>query len=655
MSNRSGYVMVIGIMMVAIASIIAVAVITQVDTTLRKVILVRNKLEEEADALKIIATAAAYLRSKYSVANGFYLAEHRSYQEYYDTVKSVVLNNSGPVERSVWESLFSIGSENYLSIVKDLLNFSSGQSPLQRAIRDSKEKGLIDADLSKVKVVAVAEAETRTWSILLFVQVNNSYCWAAVGPEGFFNYAVFLPNGIPERTYYATGEVIDGPSWFGVDNNGEGGLGIAGNPGPRFYGKVFYKKLRNYSYEDLSKIFLGGRVTLTDADVKAYKDAFQGKTYWEAQLESLQKVDLISFAKNEIPSPNEPAGIEIVYDKASGGQNMDDLIVTSKIETIRNEDGQNVDTQVLIIGGPEDGYFKLANEKYKIRIEVPFPGPPNVPVKIVLEQFQSRGEPLRYERTLGSFNGFLGLFCKTTNSQVAFGKRNEWVKNVFMGDWTILVMGNRGRQQEQTPHDIVNVYSDIEYYSARSDREMVLRIDNNEYRVKMNPFFVSGEPIPNNRDVKGLVKLADGGAIEIDGKTFWDAWYKTMAEIGTKDHINFITTGDINIPWHNGYKLNSGIRNLRMDMSIFTMYWDRDKAKRNQNPLVPTLKVDYGKFQGLSYRFIFGSLASEMVTATWSGNKGLKEFNVFDQRLYSAKRGFAPMTGAIMLEGLRLR
>lgn len=86
------------------------------------------------------------------------------------------------------------------------------------------------------------------------------------------------------------------------------------------------------------------------------------------------------------------------------------------------------------------------------------------------------------------------------------------------------------------------------------------------------------------------------------------------------------------------------------------MYWDRNRKPGQGNQvLVPTLKVDYKEFQGLSYRVVFGSIASEAVTATWSGNKELKEFNIFDNRLYSAKRGFSPMTGAILLEGLRLR
>ncbi|HOJ87481.1 MAG TPA: hypothetical protein PLP64_00240 [Pseudothermotoga sp.] len=187
---------------------------------------------------------------------------------------------------------------------------------------------------------------------------------------------------------------------------------------------------------------------------------------------------------------------------------------------------------------------------------------------------------------------------------------------------------------------------------------MVVEYQGKSYEVLMDPFFADGTPIPNNKDVKGRLKLASGGqTLElIDGKTFWDAWYKKLAQVGSKDHINLITTGDIDTPWHDGYKLGSDIRNLRMDMSVFTMYWDRDRKPGQGNKvLVPTLRVDYSKFQGLSYRVVFGSIASEAVTATWSGNKGLKEFNIFDNRLYSAKKGFSPMTGAILLEGLRLR
>ncbi|AEH50657.1 hypothetical protein [Pseudothermotoga thermarum] len=655
MKGKSGYVMVAAIMMIAIASIIATAIITQVNTTIKSVALASGKLKDEADALKVIAMSAAYLRSKYSVASGFYLAEHLTAQEYYEKIKDIVLNSLGPVERNAWVNLFENDLAEDFSTIKDLLSFQLGESPLKKAIYDSKSRGLINADPSKIKVFTLSESETKAWLLLLFVQVNNSYCWAFVGPEGFFNYAVFLPNGIPEGTYYGTGEVIDGPAWFGVDENGKGGLGIGGIPGPRFYGKTFYRLLRKhvqYTDRELLEIFAAGQVVLSDADVKAYKEAFQGKTYWQAQIESLPRVDLVKFAKGEISMPEGSAGIEIIYSKSPGGQTVDDLIITSTVQIV---DGTFV--QVINIEGPEDGYFRLKDEKYKVRIEIPFPGPPNVPVKIHLEQAQAKGEPLFYERILNSFNGFFGLFCDTTNSQVAFGKKDQWIKNVFMGDWTILVMGNRGRQKEQTPHDNVVIYSDIEYFSANSEREMIVKIDGMEYKVKMDPFFSNGEPIPNNKNVVGQVRLVNGSTITIDGKTFWDFWYRTMSEVGTKDHISLITTGDIVIPWHGGYYIpgTSRIRNLRMDMSVFVMYWDREKAKNIQNPLVPTFKVNYKDFKDLSYRFIFGSIAAEAVTATWSGTKGLKEFNVFDQRLYSAKKGFAPMTGAIKLEGLRLR
>ncbi|MEJ5229663.1 MAG: hypothetical protein WHT65_06640 [Pseudothermotoga sp.] len=656
MRARSGYVIVVSILLVAVCAIISVAIFTQIEATVRKVSLSIQKLTDKSDALKIIATVGAYMRSKYSVANGFYLADHLNAQVDFDEVKNIVINGSGPVEKTIWQSFFDENSLNDIrfSSIKNLLLLGNGSdSPLKRALLDSKAKGLVEIDLSKVRVYAFSESTDRSWVVLLCANVGTSWAWALVGPEGFFNYAVFLPNGIPGSTYYGNGEVIDGPSWFGVDDFGHGGLGIGGNPGPRFYGKTFYRLLRDYLIRPAkqSDVFVGGRVTLSDSDVEAFKSAYQGKVYWEAQLSTFNKVDIIDLAKGIVSVPQDPSGLILSYSKLPDSK-KDDLNITSSIIRINNQD-----VQILRFSG-EDGYFERdGNKRYQVEVRIPFPGPPNVQATIVATETAS-GELNTYTATLPSFNGFLGLFCETTNSVVGIGTKGSWTKNIFMGDWTILVMGNRGRQQEQTPWDILRVYGDIEYYSARDTNTMVIDFQGRSYEVFMNPFFADGTPIPNNKDVKGRLRLVDGSqTIDlIDGKTFWDAWYKKLAQVGSRDHINLITTGDIEIPWHDGYRVGSGIRNLRMDMSIFTMYWDRSRKPGQGNQvLVPTLKVDYSKFGGLSYRVVFGSIASEAVTATWDGTKGLKEFNIFDNRLYSAKRGFSPMTGAILLEGLRLR
>ncbi len=653
MTAKNGYIIVISILLVAVCAIISVAIFTQIEATIRKVSLTVQRLQEKSDAIKVIATAGAYLRSKYSVANGFYLADHLTVPSDFGEVKNVIINSSGPVEKTVWQDFFTGGSisDVQFSTLKNLLQLASGSdSPLKKALIDSKAKKLIQADLSKIRVYAFSQSNDRSWLVLLCTNIGTSWAWALVGPEGFFNYAVFLPNGIPSMTYYGDGEVIDGPSWFGVDDRGTGGLGIGGSIGPRFYGKSFYRILRDYLIGPAkqSDVFLGGRVTLSDNDVAAFKSAYQGKVYWEAQLSSFEKVDIVDLAKGNANIPQNPAGLILTYSKLPN-TNKDDLIINSSISKMNGND-----VQIIEFSGP-DGYFKKDGRSYQVELIIPFPGPPNVPISVVATETES-GK--RYTSSLPSFNGFLGLLCETTNSSIGIGKKDSWNKNIFMGDWTILVMGNKGRQEEQTPWDTVKIYTDIEYYSARDDSTMIVEYQGKSYEVFMNPFFADKTPIPNNRDVKGRLKLVDGSqTLElIDGKTFWDAWYKKLAQVGSKDHINLITTGDIIVPWHDGYKTGSGIRNLRMDMSIFTMYWDRNKKPGQGNQvLVPTFKVDYSKFQGLSYRVVFGSIASEAVTATWSGSKGLKEFNIFDNRLYSAKRGFSPMTGAILLEGLRLR
>jgi len=305
-----------------------------------------------------------------------------------------------------------------------------------------------------------------------------------------------------------------------------------------------------------------------------------------------------------------------------------------------DQEGQKA--QLIKIRGPE-GYFELkgdhhGNNKYQVDILVPYPGPPNVPVTLTATETKPNGDTETYSMTIADFNGF-----------------------IFMGDWTILVMGNKGRQQEQTPWDELRVYGDLKYYSATG--QMELTVDGETYLVNMDPFFDDGTPIPNNRDVQGQLTVKDVDSeetttITIDGKTFWDAWYGKLAqEDSTKDHVSIVTTADISTPWHDGYLNSDGsIRNIRMDMSAFIMYWDRNRKPGNpHSPNVPTLEVDYNRFEGLGYRVIFGSIASEAVTATWNGSKGLKEFNIFDKRLYSAKQGLSPMTGATLLEGLRVR
>lgn len=658
MRARHGYVLVLSILMVLASSVISIALFTQIDATVKKVGYVTNHLKDESDALKALALSAAYLRSRFSVASGFNLSEHPVTADELNNIVQTVLRASGPAEKIIWQQLFSSFGDD--ALVRDLMRSGTAKSALGTALFDSNQKGLIETDFSNLRVLAVSTNSIKTWQILLYVESNTARAWTVIGPEGFFNYAVFLPNGIPGYSYYGTGEIIDGPSWFGVDERGHGGLGIGGDPGPRFYGKTFYKELRKYYGVDENDVFLGGRVILKDEEVTQMRESFQGKTYWDKQIESLSKVDIIDTLKSGTP-PASSTGLILTYSKLSGGGNTDDDVVfTSEVV---DQDGQKA--QLIKIRGPE-GYFELkgdqqGNNKYQVDMLVFYPGPPNVPVTLTATETRPNGDTETYFMTIADFNGFLAFMCDTTNSYVALGEKDKWTENIFMGDWTILVMGNKGRQQEQTPWDELRVYGDLKYYSATG--EMELTVDGETYLVNMDPFFDDGTPIPNNRDVQGqlTVKSVDSEettTITIDGKTFWDAWYGKLAqENSTKDHVSVVTTADISTPWHNGYlKSDGSIRNIRMDMSAFIMYWDRGRKPGNpQSPNVPTLEVDYNKFQGLGYRVIFGSIASESVTPTWSGSKGLKEFNIFDKRLYSAKQGLSPMTGATLLEGLRVR
>ena len=663
MRAKRGYVLVLSILMVLASSIISIALFTQIDATVRRVGYVTNHLKDESDALKALALSAAYLRSKFSVASGFDLSEHPLATDELNNITQTVLRASGPAEKAIWQQVFSSFGDD--ALVRDLMKSGGARSSLGIALFDSNQKGLIETDFSDLRVLVVSSNDINIWQILLYVESNTAKAWTVVGPEGFFNYAVFLPNGIPSYSYYGTGEVIDGPSWFGVDENGYGGLGIGGNPGPRFYGKTFYKKLRKYYGVSEDDVFLGGRVILKDEEVTQMRESFQGKTYWDKQIESLFKVDIIDTLKSGTP-PASSTGLILTYSKLSGGGNIDDdVVLTSEII---DQEGQKA--QLIKIRGPE-GYFELkgdhqGNNKYQVDILVPYPGPPNVPVTLTATETKPNGDTdgdteKTYSMTIADFNGFLAFMCDTTNSYVALGEKGKWTENIFMGDWTILVMGNKGRQQEQTPWDELRVYGDLKYYSATG--QMELTVDGETYLVNMDPFFDDGTPIPNNRDVQGQLTVKDVDSeetttITIDGKTFWDAWYGKLAqEDSTKDHVSIVTTADISTPWHDGYLNSDGsIRNIRMDMSAFIMYWDRNRKPGSPNsPNVPTLKVDYNNFEGLGYRVIFGSIASEAVTPTWSGSNGLKEFNIFDKRLYSAKQGLSPMTGATLLEGLRVR
>lgn len=106
MKAKDGYIIIISILLVAVCAIVSVAIFTQIEATIRKTSLTIQTLKEKSDAIKIIATAGAYLRSKYSVANGFYIADHLTVQSDFSKTKNVIINSSGPVEKTIWQSFF---------------------------------------------------------------------------------------------------------------------------------------------------------------------------------------------------------------------------------------------------------------------------------------------------------------------------------------------------------------------------------------------------------------------------------------------------------------------------------------------------------------------------------------------------------------------
>ena len=697
---KKGYALVVSLILLVAIMLFVSAIFIKASNTVKRVSMTAVRLFEEETALKALVITAAYLRSKYDIISGFSSLTFSSIdQQKYDSLKTFVLKTAGPKERHIWEEDVFARWFDGTTLMKDLKE----DSELVEILENASEKGLIN-DPQDLEIACFPDRYSRRILLLYVKTRKNVYSWALLGPLTYGNFAVFLPNGMPKyignrkirvNTYYGDGEVIDGPAWFGYkDDYDHESLGIGGSVGPRFYGRVYYYELLNFSNLDEEEVFVGGQKQITMEEVNDMKKPFELETYGESIL---NKVPIMNI--NDILSSSNvstPTGIRLIYSKAPGGPDEDatdvtnDIFVTSQIIT-----SDSTHVQLLEIRGNEsaNGYDNLIKVEdqdgnpvyWQYDILVHYPGPPNCRVTVIATSIKND----IVETHMSNIESFNGLFIiradkergkgqgaggKSPNAQVAIGKEGEWIENIFMGSWTMLVTSSGGPQDTGAPHDKTSIYSDIKYYSVS---DIVDDPEDPEW-FDTYPFDDEGNPIPDLD-----VTITKNGT-EVTGKQYWEVWYRRLRKY-TNDHLDLITTGKIIIPYHEAYDLGYKYRDLQIHASIYAMYKDREGPGSQSSQHTPTFVV---KLEGLSkyfpwisdgeddeseyfpwtsdeeklgYRFVFGSIAVEEMTPTWQSQdghsfSGLKEFNSFDKRLYTyGLSEFSPETGLISLEGIRVR
>jgi len=664
---KKGYALVVSLILLVAIMLFVSAIFIKASNTVKRVSMTAVRLSEEETALKTLVITAAYLRSKYDIISGFSGLTFSSIdQQKYDSLKTFVLKTAGPKERHIWEEDVFARWFDGTTLMKDLKE----DSELVEILENASENGLIN-DPQDLEIACFPDRYSRRILLLYVKTKKNVYSWALLGPLTYGNFAVFLPNGLPINTYYGDGEVIDGPAWFGYeDDNDHESLGIGGNVGPRFYGRMYYYDLINFSDLDEKEVFVGGQEQITMEEVNKMKGPFELETYGESIL---NKVPIMNI--NDILSSSNvstPTGIRLIYSKAPGGPDVDDIFVTSQIIT-----SDSTHVQLLEIRGSEsvDGYDNLIKVEdqdgnpvyWQYDLLVHYPGPPNCKVTIIATSIKN-GNVETHISNIESFNGLFiiradkergkgqGAGGKSPNAQVAIGKEGEWIENIFMGSWTMLVTSSGGPQDTGAPHDKINIYSDIRYYSVS---DIVDDPEDPEW-FDTYPFDDEGNPIPD------LDVVVTKNGTEVTGKQYWEVWYRRLRKY-TNDHLDLITTGKIIIPYHEAYDLGYKYRDLQIHASIYAMYKDREGPGSQSPQHTPTFIVDYENFpwaseeEKLGYRFVFGSIAVEEMTPTWQSwwgyyFRGLKEFNSFDKRLYTyGLSEFSPETGLISLEGIRVR
>ena len=659
---KKGYALIISLILLTTIMLFISAIFIKASNTIRHVSITAMRLSAEDTALKALMMTAVYLRSKYDIISGFNSLTFSSIdQEKYDSFRKFVLSSSGPVERQIWEKeIFKrwFDDTNFMKNLKDENKFLD-------ILEKAYEKGLID-NPENLEIICFPDKYNMKILLLYVKTKENVYSWALLGPLTYGNFAIFLPNGMPLYTYYGDGEVIDGPAWFGYDKNHQS-LGIGGSKGPRFYGKTYYYNLSNYSGLNEKDVFIGGTEKISLQEVKEKKKYFELETYAESILNETPIKNINDILESSTIST--PTGIRLIYSKSSGGINKNDIFITSQIIT-----SDSTHIQLLKIRGNENGEFIKVEDEigkpvlWKYDILVHYPGPPNCKVTIIATSVKY-GNVRTHISEIEKFNGLLiiradrerggGTGGKSPNAQVAIGRKNEWIENIFMGSWTLLVTSSGGPQDTGAPHDKINIYSDIKYYSV-SDA-----VDDHEDPpwFDTQPFDDEGNPIP---DLNVIVRK---NGVNITGKQYWEVWYRRLRKY-TNDHLNLITTGKIVIPYHNAYNLGYKFRDLQIHASVYAMYKDREGPGSQSSRHTPAFIVNYKDFpwtsneETLGYRFVFGSIAVEEITATWQTGwswwrryfRGLKEFNSFDKRLYTyGLSEFSPETGSIFLEGIRVR
>jgi len=664
---RKGYVLVVSLILLIAIMLFVSAIFIKASNTVKRVSMTAVRLFEEETALKALVITAVYLRSKYDIISGFSGLTFSSIDhQKYDSLKTFVLKTAGPEERQIWEEDVFARWFDGTTLMKDLKE----DSELVEILENASKKELIN-DPQDLEIVCFPDKYSRRILLLYVKTRKNVYSWALLGPLTYGNFAVFLPNGLPINTYYGDGEVIDGPGWFGYEDDGNHeSLGIGGEEGPRFFGRMYYYQLRNFSNLDEEDVFVGGTVTISANDVLEMKKPFELETYANSILNEAPITNINDILK--VDTISTPTGIRLIYSKAPGGPDVDDLYITSHIITV-----DSTHVQLLKIRGREsvDGYSNMIKVEdqdgkpvyWQYDILVHYPGPPNCRVTVIATSIKNDN----IETHVSNIESFNGLFIiradkergkgqgaggKSPNAQVAIGRENEWIENIFMGSWTMLVTSSGGPQDTGVPHDKINIYSDIKYYSVS---DIVDDPEDPEW-FDTYPFDDEGNPIP---DLDATVTKND---TEVTGKQYWEVWYRRLRKY-TNDHLDLITTGKIVIPYHEAYDLGYKYRDLQLHASIYAMYKDREGPGSQSSQHTPTFIVDYENFpwtsdeKKLGYRFVFGSIAVEEMTPTWQSQdghnfSGLKEFNSFDKRLYTyGLSEFSPETGLISLEGIRVR
>jgi hypothetical protein len=226
--KKKGFILVSVIIMMIVATIIIEVVITKIQNNLNLTVMNMEKLTLQKRAGDAFITIYTYFRNQYREHYIFNLDDF--YQSatptWFNDFRNKIAGGDSP-ESKAWNKVISSFNRPFYtpkSSFQDLLKSVSGNN------------------------IQVVLTPLNSYNNLLFVVVRvhssrqSAYFSGFVSPKYFTNWAVFALEGV--NGYYAYGEKIDGPSYFG------GNLGIMSkNPpltasnGPSFIGFTQYGKL----------------------------------------------------------------------------------------------------------------------------------------------------------------------------------------------------------------------------------------------------------------------------------------------------------------------------------------------------------------------------------------------------------------------------